>query len=218
MAGLGNPLFDEWGADVIRILSKYNYFKDSTRLDRLAKEVRDYAKDIWDEPIGTLISKDVNGHIAYEYVDENIATLILKGEQLLARDFSNEIPNDRLPFGGLHINTQDKKVELWYTIVPFQLKEWSSIHWPDWDIEFDFWGYEKHYQQIGLGAELKYIIQQLEGPAIQLLKEEIVNAEREPFIDKKDQAYRFRPRKRSKAQMTSEFEHLVRQAKLKKGQ
>ena len=199
--------------DVIRFLNKNDYFKDNSTLERIENFEPNYLKGAWDEPKGALISKERKAEISYEYVNQNIAEIISQGEKLISRNLKNKIPNDKIPFGGIHINEDKGKISLWYTIEPIKLKEWTKSIWPDWEIEFEFWGYEKQYEQIKMKEELKKIIGNLEINATENLKEEIVNSDKEPFFDEPKRTYGFRPRKKDKEMMSIEFDEIIKKEK-----
>jgi len=195
--------------DVIRILNTYNYFEDDCQIERINNYSPDYLKHVWDEPKGTLLSIEMDNAIQYEFKMENIAEIISKGTALISEPLTNEISDERIPFGGIHVNSDLKTVYVWYTIETIKLKEWIIGFWPGWQIQFDVFGYRKHFNQIGLEGKLKEIENKLKFNVVKMLNEEIIDKEDEPYFDFPNRTYKFRPRRMDKKLMINKFEKLL---------
>ena len=191
--------------DVINLFHQHNY--DLSGISY--QTAPDFLELVWDAPSGSLISLETNQEISYEFINKNIAEIISRGDKLCSQALSNKVPEDRIPFGGIHINQDSKTIQIWYTIEPYRINKWANKYWKGWQIEFMFWGYENHYAKIGKYDELKRILKELEDKAITLLKEEIINTQEEPYFNKEKKLYTFIPRKMSKKMMSSEFDQLI---------
>ena len=125
--------------DVTRLLEEYNHSEVENISPTVERYIPDYLEHIWDAPKGTLMSKEEENEITYEFLNDNIATIISKGEALLSQALSNQVSDSRLPFGGIHIDQNSRKISLWYTIEPVKIREWAMRYWITWEVEFEFW-------------------------------------------------------------------------------
>ena len=194
--------------DVMRLLARYDQFGAKRSIDRILDYVPAFLKQVWDEPQGTLLSRNNGKTVEYGYLAENVAPVIAEQEGLLDRKLENFIPTDRLPHGGIHIDQKAKKIQVWYTITPYNFEKWVQSYWPNWEVTFDFWGFENHYKLLKVEKELKEIENSLQQQTNRYLTDHIVNCDREPYFDFADRTYKFKERERTKQWRKEKFEEL----------
>lgn len=204
--------------DFMKMIIHRDYFENKEYcLNWIETQVHNYEKYFWDKPIGTLVSISNNQKTKFGIIEKNVAEVISKGEELLNEQFANELPKDRLPFGGIHINTENKKVKIWYSLPSPKFGEWASKYWNNWNVEYNFNGYKNHYQESGNLKILNQIIPNLKMKAISFLRTVILENEKEPYIkiEGEKRIADFKEREISKDNRTEIFEKTIEEYKKK---
>ncbi|HRD83134.1 MAG TPA: hypothetical protein PLL53_20415 [Saprospiraceae bacterium] len=203
--------------DFMKMIINLNYFEDKEyRLNRIETQVHNY-ENYWDEPIGTLVSISTDKEVKFGIIEKNVAEVISKGEELLNEEFTNKLPNDKLPFGGIHINLINKEVKVWYSLPSPKFGKWASKYWKNWSLEYNFNGYKNHYQESKNVEILNQIIPNLRTKAISFLRDVILDNEREPYIkiEGEKRIADFRERGISKDKRRKIFEETIEKYKKK---
>lgn len=202
--------------DFMRFLIENDYFEDKEySLKRLNESSEDYLKNAWDEPVGTIVSTIQDGNLRYGLIQRNLAEIISEGEKMLNLKLDNTIPQDKIPFGGIHVNKDEQTVFIWYSLPSPKFKRWTEQYWKNWEVRYEYNGYENHYNKLGLKAELEKIKAELEKEAIGILKMYIVDDEREPYlkVEGEQRIATFRERKILKEKRRTIFNKSISEIK-----
>lgn len=110
----------------------------------------DYDKNSWDEPRGTLISTKDNSETKIFWNELSLYEIIPKGTDfLLNEENRSKVPKNRFPFGGIHVDFNDKKMFFWYSNPTPQAEKWAFQYWKGYEVSFLFNGYRNHFNLLG---------------------------------------------------------------------
>ena len=194
--------------DVIKYLKIYSPELESIH-NSIMNYIPDYFKNSWDEPKGTLVSIESNEELKFAIIDKNIADLIVKGESLFKVSYSNHVSDNRLPFGGIHINTNLKELKFWYSLDSTNMNVWASKYWNEWEIINSDFDSKEHYKIIGCKSEYENSFKNLTELAITDLKDEVIKTNKEPNIAK--DGYRLREREAGLDELSEKFDELIKE-------
>ena len=137
-------------------------------------ETYDYEKDGWDEPRGVLISIKDSYETKIFWNEKSLYEIIPKGTDFILNvENQNGIPENRFPFGGIHIDFTDKKMFFWYFNPTPQAERWAEKYWKDFQVSFLFNGYRNHFELLKQ-SKFNEIINSGTTKAIDILKESLV--------------------------------------------
>jgi len=127
------------------IADRLEYISKSNKEDK----IYNYEKHAWDEPKGTLISIKKNSEIVESWIELNLYDIIPKGPDFIFNAGNHKnIPENRFPFGGLHLDLNDKTLYFWY-FNPMPLAEkWAKQFWEDYKVSFQFNEFRKQFELI----------------------------------------------------------------------
>ncbi|QXP59014.1 hypothetical protein [Olleya sp. HaHaR_3_96] len=113
------------------------------------RETYDYEKGAWDEPRGVLISLKNSSETKTFWNESSLYEIISKGTDFILKvENQNSIPENRFPFGGIHIDFNDKTMFFWYFNPTPQAEKWANKYWKDFQVSFLFNGYKNHFELI----------------------------------------------------------------------
>lgn len=134
----------------------------------------DYDKEGWDEPRGTLISLNDNSETKIFWNELSLYELIPKGADFFLNEKNqHDIPKNRFPFGGIHVDLNDKKMYFWYFNPTPQAEEWAIKYWKGYEVSFLFNGYRNHFNRLEL-SKFNEVINCGITKALDVLKESLV--------------------------------------------
>ncbi|NQX85923.1 MAG: hypothetical protein HRT67_08455 [Flavobacteriaceae bacterium] len=134
----------------------------------------DYDKDGWDEPRGTLISLNDNSETKIFWNELSLYELIPKGTDfILNEENQDNVPENRFPFGGIHVDFNDKKMFFWYFNPTPQAEKWAIKYWKGYEVSFLFNGYRNHFNILEL-SKFNDVINCGMTKALNALKESLV--------------------------------------------
>jgi predicted glutamine amidotransferase len=137
-------------------------------------ETYDFEKGSSDEPRGVLISLKDNSETKTFWNESSLYEIIPKGTDFILKvENQNIIPENRFPFGGIHIDFNEKKMFFWYFNPTSQAEKWANKYWKDFQVSFLFNGYRNHFELIEKFKFNEVINSGIE-KATEFLKESIV--------------------------------------------
>lgn len=192
--------------DVVRYLKDYDV-DISKYYESIEEQIPNYKKFAWDEPKGTLVSKTVGNKTEFQLIDRNIAEILLDGDKILKSEFQNYIPENRIPFGGIHFNRNESSIKLWYSLDSTNMEKWARKYWANWTITNGELNCKTHYKLIGSSNQFNKANSFLRKQAFLELKNEILNVDKEPYIE--ENTYQFTTRQMKKEYMVNRFEKMI---------
>lgn len=137
-------------------------------------ETYDYEKYGWDEPRGVLISIKDSSETKVFWNEKSLYEIIPEGiDFVLNLENQNTIPENRFPFGGIHVDYIDKKMFFWYFNPTPQAESWAKKYWEDFQVSFLFNGYGNHFELFKQSIFNEVINSGME-KALHILKESLV--------------------------------------------
>lgn len=193
-------------SDVVRYLKDYDV-DIGKYYESIKEQIPNYEKFAWDEPKGTLVSVTVGNKTEFQLIERNISEVLSDGDKILKSKFQNNIPPNRIPFGGIHFNTEESSIKLWYSLDSTNMEKWAKKYWANWTITNGELNCKTHYNLIGLSDQYNRAISFLRNQAFLELKNEIMNTDKEPCIE--ENTYQFNTRQMKKEVMANRFEKMI---------
>ena len=96
-------------------------------------------------------------------------------EEIFNLKLNNRLFDDKVPFGGIHLNSDNRKIKVWYALPYPKFGEWSMSYWKEWELEYKFNDYKTQYVKCGKIELLNDLKKSLMKKAIDYLRTRIVD-------------------------------------------